>query len=214
MSTPRQPFVGLALMAALGIIIADLFPIGASQWWLSAITFALLAIALFWWANLGSTYLLVGVGFFLLHNFRTGDTAGLQLAADLSERPRVVNAVGFVTSEPKVASNGFATFLFKLESIEFEAKTRPTHATLVARWRGNPEFGHELKLFGIAEPIEPPRNPGEFDMRSYLARQDVRRSLFVRYAEDGTLIRKGAANPFVTNSDQSPEAAHQSPREE
>jgi hypothetical protein len=107
----------------------------------------------------------------LLHNFRTGDTAGLRLATDLGERPRVVSAIGFITSEPKVAPNGFATFLFKLESIEFEGKTRPTNATLLARWRGNPKFGDELRFFGIAEPIAPPRNPGEFDMHSYLARR-------------------------------------------
>src|SRR6266513_1002040 len=180
MSFPRQPFVGLALMAAVGIVVADFFPIAASHWLLAA-------VVLFFWPNLGSTYLLVGAGFFLLHNYRVGDTAGLQLAADLSERPRVVNAVGFVMSEPKVASNGFATFLFKLESIEFEGKTRPTRATLIARWRGNHELGEKLKMFGIAEPVEPPRNPGEFDMRSYLARQDVRRRLFVRYPEDGVL---------------------------
>src|SRR5438067_3685314 len=203
MNIPRQPFVGLALMAALGIVVADFFPIAASRWWFAAIAFALLAIPLFSWPNLTSTYLLVGCGFFLLHNFRIGDTAGLQLAADLSDRPRVVNAVGFVTSEPKVAPNGFASFLFNLESIQFEGKTRPTYATLLVRWRGNPEFGDELKLFGIAEPIPPPRNPGEFDMRSYLARQDVRRSLFVRYAEDGTLIRKGAANPVFVAAQKS-----------
>jgi competence protein ComEC len=203
MNTPRQPLVGLALMAVLGIVVADFFPIAAFHWRFAAITFALLAIALFCWPTLGSTYLLVGCGFFLLHNFRTGDTAGLQLAADLSERPRVVNALGFVTSEPKLASNGFATFLFKLESIELEGKTRPTNATLLARWRGNPEFGDELKLFGIAEPIAPPRNPGEFDMRSYLARQDVMRSLFVRYPENGVLIRKGAGNPVLRAAQRS-----------
>jgi competence protein ComEC len=203
MNTPRQPFVGLALMAALGIIIANFFPIGASRWWLGAISFALLAIALFCSPNLTSTYLLVGAGFFLLHNFRTGDTPSLQLAADLSDRPRVVSAIGFVTSEPKLAPNGFATFLFKLESIEFEGKTRPTHATLLVRWRGNPEFGDELKMFGIAEPIAPPRNPGEFDMRSYLARQDVRRSLFVRYPEDGVLLRRGAGNPILRAAQKS-----------
>ncbi|PYK22093.1 MAG: hypothetical protein DME59_20395, partial [Verrucomicrobia bacterium] len=159
MNIPRQPFVGLALMAALGIVVADFFPIAVFRWWFAAIAFALLAIPLCCWPNLGSTYLLVGCGFFLLHNLRIGDTAGLQLAADLSDRPRVVNAVGFVTSEPKVAPNGFASFLFNLESIQFEGKTRATHATLLVRWRGNPEFGDELKLFGIAEPIAPPRNP-------------------------------------------------------
>src|SRR5438477_348818 len=194
MNLPRQPFVGLALIAVLGIIVADFFPIAASYWWLSANVFALLAIPLFVWPTLGSTYVFIGAGFFLLHNFRIGDTAGLQLAADLSDRPRVVNAVGFVTSEPKVAPNGFATFLFKLESIELEGKTASTNATLLVRWRGSPEFGDELKLFGMAEPIAPPRNPGEFDMRSYLARQDVRRTLFVRYPEDGLLVQIRAGN--------------------
>jgi ComEC/Rec2-related protein len=203
MNAPRQPFVGLALMAALGIVVADFFPIAASDWWAGAIVFGLLAIALFFWPNLGSTYLLVGAGFFLLHNFRIGDTSGLQLATDLSERPRVVNAVGFVTSEPKVAPNGFATLLFKLESIEFEGKTAPTNATLLVRWRGSPELGDKLKLFGIAEPIAPPRNPGEFDMRSYLARQDVRRSLFVRYPEDGVLLKRGGGNPILRAAQKS-----------
>src|SRR6266404_2276508 len=68
---------------------------------------------------------------------------------------------------------------------------------MLVRWRGNPELGDELKLFGIAEAIAPPRNPGEFDMRSYLARRDVRRSLFVRYPEDGVLVRHGGGHPIV-----------------
>jgi competence protein ComEC len=200
---PRQPFVGLALMAALGIVVADFFPVAEFQWLFWAIGFVLIALVLFWQPNTILTYLLVGCGFFLIHNFRTRDTNGLQLAADLSERPRVVTATGFVTSEPKVASNGFATFLFKVESLEFEGETRSTSASLFVRWRGNLEFGDELKLFGIAEPIEPPRNPGEFDMRSYLARQDVRRGLFVRYAEDGTLLGKSAGNSILRAAQKS-----------
>src|SRR6184192_1942906 len=203
MNTPRQPFVGLALVAVLGITVADFFPIAVSHWWTVAIVFALLAIPLFVWPTLGSTYLFIGAGFFVLHNFRTGDTRGLQLAIDLSERPRVVNAVGFVTSEPKIAPNEFATFLFKLESIELEGKTASTNATLLVRWRGSPEFGDELKLSGMAEPIAPPRNPGEFDMRSYLVRQDVRRTLSVRYPEDGLLVRKRAGNPILRAAQKS-----------
>jgi hypothetical protein len=182
MNIPRQPFVGLALMAALGIIVADFVPIRELQWSLWAIGFVLTALGLSWRPNTVCTYVLVGCAFFLVHNFGTRDTAGLRLAAGLTERPRVATAVGFVTSEPKFTPNGFATFLFQLESIEFEGERRSTTASLFVRWRGNPEFGDELKLFGMAEPIGPPRNPGEFDMRAYLARHDVRRSLFVRYA--------------------------------
>src|SRR4029077_16380348 len=158
---------------------------------------------LLWKPNALLTYAFVGCGFFLLHNFRTGDTPGLKFASELGDRARTVHVTGVVSTEPRIASNGIATFLFKLESVELEGRSEQAEATVLVRWRGNPEFGDELKLFGIAEPIVPPRNPGEFDMRSYLARQDVRRSLFVRYAEDGVLIRKNAGNPILRDAQKS-----------
>ena len=73
---------------------------------------------------------LTGCGFFLIHNFRMRDTIGVRLAADLTERPRVVTAIGVVISEPKIAPNGFATFLLRLESIEFDGEKRSTAASL------------------------------------------------------------------------------------
>src|SRR3989440_12742829 len=140
MNIPRQPFVGLALMAALGIVAGDFFPVPEFQWPIWAAGLVVLALALLWKPQIALTYALVALGFFLLHNFRTRDTIGLRLAAELTEGPRVVNAIGCVTSEPKIAPNGFATFLFKLKSIEFEGATRSTTASLLARWRGNPEL--------------------------------------------------------------------------
>src|SRR5438046_3399035 len=40
-------------------------------------------------------------------------------------------------------------------------------------------------------------------MRSYLARRDVRRLLFVRYPEDGALIRHGGGNPIMRAAQKS-----------
>ncbi len=191
LNAPRQPFVGLAVMAAIGIILAELFPLPRSALLATAIAVVICAAALVRWPNLIATYAIVGAGFLVLHGLRTSNTEGEQLAAELGSRPRVVAATGFVISEPKMAPNGFATFLLKLESIELEGRKQPEHAVWRVRWRGTPEFGDALRLFGTAEVIAPPRNPGEFDMRSYLARRDVRRMLFVRYPEDGTLIRHG-----------------------
>ena len=196
-STPRQPFVGLALMAGLGIAVADFFPPSSLVLFAMPIIIAICAIAALRWPSPVLTYAIVAVGFFLLHIFRTSNTEGQQLAAELGNRPRVATASGFVISEPKIAPNGFATFLLKLESIEFEGRKQTTHAVWQVRWRGTPEFGDELKLSGTAEPIAPPRNPGEFDMRSYLARRDVNRLLFVRYPEEGALIRHGRGNPIL-----------------
>jgi len=201
--TARQPFVGLTMMAVLGIMAADSFPLPTGGWLpVGVISFAA-ALAVLRWPRPGLTYALVGVGFFLLHSLQIEDTPGLRLAAQLGDRPRTVNAKGFVADEPKIAPNGFATFLFKLQSIELEGRTLPTQATLLVRWRGEPQFGDEFELHGIAEPIAPPRNPGEFDMRAYLARRDVRRTLFVRYAENGALIRHAGGNRILRTAQAS-----------
>jgi competence protein ComEC len=197
LSAPRQPFVGLALMAATGIAVAEIVPLRSTELMLVAILLATCIVVALCWPKLVTTYLIVAAGFFLLHRFAITNTAGQQLADKLGGRPRVVTVVGCVTTEPKIAPSGFATFLLKLRSIEFEGKTEPTSAVWQVRWKGAPEFGDELKLFGTAEPIAPPRNPGEFDMHAYLARHDVRRLLFARYPEDGTLIRHGGGNPVL-----------------
>jgi len=201
--TARQPFLGLALAAMLGIILADFFPISPSAWLPIGTIFVIAGLAAFRWPDLRSTYALVACGFFLLHNLRIEDTAGLRLAGQLGERPRAVEANGLIVSEPKIASNGFATFLLKLKSIDFESKNQPTSATWLVRWRGEPQFGDECKFLGIVEPIPPSRNPGEFDMRSYLARRDVHRSLFVRYPDEGVLIRHRGGNPILRAAQKS-----------
>ena len=197
LSAPRQPFVGLAAGAVMGIILAEFLPLFASALPAIAIFVAVCAVALLFWPRLVATYLVVLSTFFLLHNFQTSNTEGQRIAAQLGNQPRMLTVTGNVISEPKVAPNGFATFLLKLESIELEGRKEPTGAVWQVRWRGTPEFGDELKLSGSAAPIAAPRNPGEFDMRSYLARHDVRRLLFVRYPEDGTLIRHGGGNPAL-----------------
>src|SRR6266403_1456925 len=197
LGAPRQPFVGLALMAAVGIIAAERVPVGPTALISAAVFLGICILIALCWPKLAATYLIVAAGFFLLHKFATTNTAGQQLADKLGERPRVVTVVGCVITEPKIAPSGFATVLLKPKSIELEGKNESTHAVWQVRWKGAPEFGDELKLFGTAEPIAPPRNPGEFDMRAYLARHDIRRMLFVRYREDGTLILHGSGNPVL-----------------
>src|SRR6478672_12710595 len=197
LSAPRQPFVGLALMAAMGIIAAEILPLPSVAVTAAVIILTLCVLTVARWPRLLATYAIVGAGFFLLHNFQTKNTEGQQLADELGNRPRLVTAIGCVTSEPKTAPSGFATFLLELKSIQLEGRKQSTHAVWQVRWKGAPEFGDELELSGTAEPIAPPRNPGEFDMRTYLARHDIRRMLFVRYAEDGTLIRHGGGNPVL-----------------
>jgi competence protein ComEC len=197
LSAARQPFIGLAVMAATGIIAAGIFPLPSTALITGAIILSACILIAGCWPRLVATYVLVAAGFFLLHKLATTNTPGQQLAHELGERPRVVTAIGCVITEPKVGPTGFATFLLKLQSVEFEGKKESTPAVWQVRWKGAPEFGDELKLFGTAELLARPRNPGEFDVHAYLARHDVQRMLFVRYAEEGTLLQHRGGNPIL-----------------
>lgn len=200
LSAPRQPFVGLALAAAVGIIAADAVPHASLAFLLLPVIAALLVSV---WPTSIAAYALVGLGFFWMHSLHLTSSPGLQLLARLGPSPDAITLTGSVTSEPKVALNGLTSFLLQLESIDLAEKHELVNATLLVRWRGHPEFGDELKLFGVVDAIASPRNPGEFDMRSYLKRRDIYQSLLVRYPEDGLLVQHGGGNPILRAAQKS-----------
>ncbi|MDQ2825026.1 MAG: hypothetical protein M3R29_06225, partial [Verrucomicrobiota bacterium] len=103
LNAPRQPFVGLAIAAAVGIIFADFGWIPKSALPAVGILVLITAIVLLGWPRLILIYLLVSCVFFVLHSFRFQESEGLWLASRLGNRLRVVLATGSVVSEPKVA---------------------------------------------------------------------------------------------------------------
>ena len=191
---PRQPFLGLAISAAIGILVADRWPDCSLT--LAGVSSAIAVAA--WFAHRSlAVYALVALGFSFLHSARTTDTPGLILARSLGEGTQPVTVRGAVISEPKISERGSASFLLEAESIEIDGETRPCRAKFLARWRHPVEFGDEVRLFGTAQKIEGPRNPGEFDMRTYLAREDVHRALILRYAENGEVLSHGGGNRLL-----------------
>jgi competence protein ComEC len=197
---PRQPFFGLAISGMVGILVADRWPDCSVT-----VTGVMAVIAIVAWLSRRSLalYALVALGFFFLHSARTTDTPGLVLARSLGEGPQPVTVRGAVISEPRISERGTASFLLEAESIEIEGATRPCRAKFFVRWRQTVEFGDEVRLFGTAQKIDGPRNPGEFDMREYLAREDVHRALIVRYAENGMVLSHGGGNRLLRAAQKS-----------
>ncbi|MEO7725099.1 MAG: ComEC/Rec2 family competence protein, partial [Chthoniobacterales bacterium] len=190
----RLPLLGVALSAVPGLLLAEIL----------ALPLALLGPAIVlgtilnllrprWWL----THLLVAAFYFALHQTQLHDTPGRELKARLGDRPRTVAVSGTVASEPRLSPNDYTTFLLRLDSIELEGRAEPCAATVQVRWKANPKLGDEIRLTGMAEPIPPPRNPGVFDLRSYLARRDVFQSIFARYPENGTILRAGGGHPLL-----------------
>ena len=80
LTAPRQPFVGLTLMAATGIVVAEIVPLVPTALISAALVFGICILIALCWPKLPATYLIVVAGFFLLHKFATTNTAGQQLA--------------------------------------------------------------------------------------------------------------------------------------
>jgi competence protein ComEC len=185
----RQPFVGLVLAAIIGIVAADYFPAIAAPILFIAILGALAGLR---WSYAPLVFALVGTTFFALHSARITNTPADMLAQIAGPRPRPARVTGIVTTEPKIEATGNASFLMKLHQAKIDGRDFKTNATVFVRWRGRPNVGDELALFGTLQPIEPPRNPGEFDMRAYLARRDVKNLFIVRYPENGRILVSGS----------------------
>jgi ComEC/Rec2-related protein len=197
-ASPRQPFLGLAISAAIGILVADNWPLPLAT---AAMIAGALAVAAWFARRALLVYALVAAGFFFLHCARTIDSPGLVLARTLGDGPRPVTVRGAVMSEPKVSERGTASFLLQADSIEIDGETRLCRAKFFVRWRHPVEFGDDVRLFGTAQPVEGPRNPGEFDLRAYLTREDVQRALIVRYPENGAVLNQGGGN-FIMRAAQ------------
>jgi len=196
LNSPRHPLVGAALAAISGILAAEFVPIPLP--WLFVVL-TLTAVVSLIRPRTGLTYSLLGAAFFTMHLAQLNDAPGKQLSARLGDRARAVTVSGTVASEPKFSPSDFTTFLLRLQVIDLEGRQESCVATIQARWKGNPQLGDKIRLRGLLETIPPSRNPGEFDLRAYLARADVYNSVFARYPEDGTILETGSGG-FVRRS--------------
>ena len=185
----RQPFVGLVLAAIIGIVVADYFPAISRPILFIAILGALAGLR---WSYGPLVFALVGATFFALHSARITSTPADALAEIAGGLARPASVTGIVTTEPKIEATGNASFLMRMHQAKIAGQNFETNATVFVRWRGRPNVGDEVALFGTFQPIEPPRNPGEFDMRAYLARRDVKNLFIVRYPENGRILAPGS----------------------
>jgi competence protein ComEC len=190
----RQPLTGTAISALCGILLAEYFELSLA---LVGPAIALAAIVSLVRPTTWLTHLLVAAAYFALHLVQLHDAPGMELSARLGGRARAVSVTGTVVSETKVSPNDFTTFLLQLDSIDLDGHRESCRATVRARWKGNPTLGDAVRLTGVAETIPPPRNPGVFDLRAYLARRDIYHSVFVRYPENGAILRVGGGNPIA-----------------
>lgn len=194
---PRQPFVGLALCAVLGIFAADRWPVDA-LWPLALLATG--ALALFLRPVVFGCWVFCGAAFFSLHTLRHHGSAAKELAREFAAGPRVVQASGIVWDEPETpayfALHTTCRFRLKLESISLAGDARASDVLVNVNWAGTvPAYGDRVSLTGRAANLEPVRNPGQFDFTAYEQRQGVWSEVRARFATDCRIESRGLGNP-------------------
>src|SRR5215213_1249617 len=114
---PRQPFLGLAISAIIGIAVADSWPNASPRF---AIIVGATALAAWFSRRSLVLYAFVGLALFFLHSLRTTVTPGSVLTRTLGEGPVPVTVHGAVITEPKISERETASFLLEAESIEID----------------------------------------------------------------------------------------------
>jgi competence protein ComEC len=195
---PRQPLVGLAVFAVLGIVAADRWAV--EPLWAVGLVAASAAVA-FWRASTIGVWLFCALAFFSLHTVRHHGHAARELAREFAEGPRVVRATGIVWDEPEKPAvwtrNVTARFRLKLESLTLAGGKRPAEVFVNVAWAGAdvPAYGDRVSLTGSAANLAGPRNPGQFDVAAYAQRQGVWSEIRARFATDCRIESHGHGNP-------------------
>ena len=121
----------------------------------------------------------------------------------LSQGISVIHATGVVTSDPVPAGFAFHTvhsrFEMRVSSVAFDGRTLQAGIPLEVYWSGAPpEWGDEITITGGVRLAQPPRNPGEFNIPAYLARNGIFAELFSNYPGDNCVLAHGWGNPILT----------------
>ncbi len=187
---PRQPLIGLALAAVIGVAFADWLPLPLVVPWMAAV---LLGLVLCFRPGPWLCRAWVAIAFAALHatHYQHGAEAGL--ARQVQARALPADAVGVVWSEPEVTTGRrgdlLATFLLKVRTLRMNEREVSAPVWCSVRWVGEPPvYGDVVRVHGEARALEGPRNPGEFDTAAWQHRRGVAFGIHAWSKADGAIL--------------------------
>ncbi len=194
----RLPFIGLALTAVAGILLGHsaalpLTPLAVAFFACSAAAFTHAGRMLLWPA--------VIFAFAVLITFAGPLSPGEHLAARLSPRWQIATVDLRVTTEP-AATDRVGEWRFRADLGSIDLRDQSVHRTVpvAVRWRGpKPRYGDEWRVAGSLRNLPGPRNPGQFDIRTWLRTFGICSELRVDLAAGAGRI-DSTPNPIIAFS--------------
>ncbi len=197
----RLPFLGLLLAAIAGILFSDFVAWPSAPFCAASALFLIVALSRIrgpW------IFLSVACAFACVHVWQTRESTSQELAALVKAGRFLVVARGSVSSDPVAYGDSHERFTMRVESLEIEGKAlRPSASVAVVTPAPAPAQGDQVTVTGSLQVIAPPRNPGEFDAKSWMARNGVTCQIDVAAAGDVLMDRKAPDYALISIANRS-----------
>lgn len=167
----RLPFSGLLVSAISGILLAAWLPASSPVF---AAGF-LLALAVWIFHRREAWLFLAGAfAFASIHTWQTRESPSHLLADALGAQNQLATVRGQVIGHSTSREGAKARFLLEVEEIEWAGRTiRPACRVLVRAPVEAPQWTDRIVATGTLRRIQSPRNPGQFDARTFMSIQGV-----------------------------------------
>lgn len=187
----RLPFLGLLLAALGGILAAGAAPFSSGVFLVVAVVFlvtAFLPIRGPW------MHFAVGAAFACVHLWQTRESPSQRLAQIVQDGQFLAVAEGVVVSDPAAYGASRERFTLRVERLEVQGREiQAAFRVAVFVPPPAPAQGDRIRVTGSLGRIQPPRNPGEFDARAWMARDGITCGLDVAASADLVITRKASA---------------------
>ena len=196
----RKPCLGILLCAVPGILLSELLPCCLPIAGFAALCFA---FAAFPGRRLLPGCLLVLTFFLIRHDLDWRRNPGRLPIDLLSQGIPSLHATGIVTSDPVPAGYAFhiphSRFEIRVTGIALDGRSAKTRFPAQVYWTGPPPaWGDKVTLAATISPVPLPRNPGEFNISAYLARNGIFAQLTCDYPEDNRVVGHGKGNRVLS----------------
>ncbi len=198
----RKPCLAVLLWAVAGILLSELLPCSLLFGSVAAFCFALACFAGRRSLPFG---LLVLTSFLVRHEIDWRRNPGRFPIDLLSQGTPIIQATGIVTTDPTAGGYAYHVAHFRFEmrvtGVACDGRSFETGFPAEVYWAGTPpEWGDEITFTAAISPVALPRNPGEFNLSSWLARRGIFAQLSCDYPEDSQILAHGKGNPLLARA--------------
>ena len=196
----RLPFFGLLLAAVAGILFASAVSWPAAVF-CSASMFFLAAALVF--SRGPWIFVSVACAFACVHLWQTRDSTSYRLAGIVGSGRVLVTASGVVDANPVPSGTTRERFAMRVEEMEMGGKILgPSARVAVIMPAPAPERGDRVRITGTMQVIKPPRNPGEFSAKDWMARKGIACEIEVATPADLLITKKASGLSLFTTANR------------